>query len=322
VRSRDLEPEHGFWTVFHGILGTGIDKTMLKDPKTKMRVNAINYICEGGELPGLEFVPTKHGLDVRTVDPRVNPDQEFFGQGHQDQFIAEMAQWGMPLNKKFRVGNKDYTFADFVNHSKMRTSVTKEQELSWAIVIIAQFYGIDYAWTNAEGDMLRFADVVRYELGQPISEKAACGGTHRLFGLTWAYHLHLKAGGKKEGVWLEVANKIEEFKGRAKRMQRADGTFSIKHFEPQPEKLDREPDAELRISTSGHVVEWLSLAMTDEELRSPWMQHAVSGLSQLILNMQKSRIDGGALYHAAHGLHLYHERIYGKPADYLPLPPR
>src|SRR5262245_49312715 len=41
VRSRDLMAKHGFWTVFHGILGTGLEKTMLKDPKTNEKVNAI-----------------------------------------------------------------------------------------------------------------------------------------------------------------------------------------------------------------------------------------------------------------------------------------
>ncbi len=321
VRSRELMAKHGFWTVFHGILGTGLEKTTLKDPKSKERVNAIEYICNGGELPGLNFVPTKHGLDVETVDPRINPDKEFIAQGHQDQFIAEMAQWGMPLERKFKVGGRDYTFADFVNHSKMRSSVTKEQELSWAIIIIAQFYGTNHAWTNGDGEKLRCEDVVRYELNQPISDKAACGGTHRLFGLTWAYHLHLKNGGRKEGVWLDVEAKITDYKQRARKLQNPDGSFSIKHFEP-PGKLEREPDTELRIGTSGHVLEWLALAMTDEELRSPWMQNAVSGLSVLILDMRKERIDGGALYHAAHGLHLYHERVYGVPAPYLPLLPQ
>lgn len=322
VRERDLQADHGFWTVFHGILGTGLDKTMLRHPKTKKQVNAIEYICSGEEMPGLDFIPTRHGLDVRTVSPLANMELEFIAQGHQDQFIAEMAQWGMKLDQKFKVGGKDYTFADFVNHCKMRTSVTKDQELSWAIIIIAQFYGTDYSWTNGDGETVRFTDVVKYELNQPVSDKAACGGTHRLFGLTWAYHLHLKNGGKKESVWLDVERKIADFKQRAKKNQQADGNFSIKHFEPQPDKLDREPDTALRISTSGHVLEWLALAMTDEELRSPWMQSAVSGVSQLILNMQKARIDGGALYHAAHGLHIYHERVYGTPAKYLAVPPR
>jgi len=211
-----------------------------------------------------------------------------------------MAQWGMKAERKFRVGGKDYTFQDFINHSKMRASVKKSQELSWAIIIIAQFYGTDYAWVNGDGDSLRFQDIVRYELDQPIgNEKAACGGTHRLFGLTWAYHLHLKTGGKKEGVWLEVPKKIAEYKQLAKKLQKRDGTFSTKYFDP--EDPDPEPGegndnrkTELRISTTGHVLEWL--------------------------DMGREPMDGGALYHAAHGLHLYHERVFGTPAAYLPLP--
>src|SRR5262249_13408314 len=163
---------------------------------------AIDYICNGGEIPGLKFEPSQYGLDVQTVNPKNNPDLRFIAQGHQDQFIAEMTQWGMKPDRKFRVGGMDYTFQDFINHSWMPASAKKEQEVSWAIIIIAQFYATAYSWKNGDGDNLRFQDVVRYELDQPIgNEKAACGGTHRLFGLTWAYHVHLKRGGKKEGVW-------------------------------------------------------------------------------------------------------------------------
>ncbi len=324
VRSRDLMAKHGFWTVFHGILGTGLEKTMLKDPKTNEKVSAIDYICKGGELPGLKFEPSQFGLDVQTVNPKNSPDLQFIAQGHQDQFIAEMTQWGMKPDRKFRVGGMDYMFQDFINHSRMRTSVKKEQELSWAIIIIAQFYGTDYSWKNGDGDSLRFQDVVRYELDQPIgNEKAACGGTHRLFGLTWAYRLHLKGGGKKVGVWLDVEKKIADYKQIARKLQNRDGTFSTKYFDP--DEPDPVPNAaidktELRISTSGHVLEWLALAMTDDELRSPWMQNAVNGLVILILEMGPRSIDGGALYHAAHGLHLYHERVFRTPAAYLPLP--
>src|SRR5437762_2530913 len=35
VHARDLSTDHGFWTVFHGILGTGLEKTTLRNPKTK-----------------------------------------------------------------------------------------------------------------------------------------------------------------------------------------------------------------------------------------------------------------------------------------------
>jgi hypothetical protein len=312
VRGRDLLTTHGFWTVFHGILGTGLEKTMLKDAKTKERVNAIDYICKGGELRGLAFVPTKDGLDVE-----IRPDWQFIGQGHQDQFIAEMAQWGMPRDRKFRVVGKDYTFQDFINHSTARASTKKDQELSWAIIIVAQYHGTDHAWTNNAGEKLRFDDIVRYETDASITE-AACGGTHRLFGLTWAYHLHMKRGGKKDGVWRDVEKKIADLKKMAKQNQNPDGTFSTDYFKGQGKILD----TELRISTTGHILEWLALAMTDDELKAPWMQYAVNALTTEILNMGRQEIDGGALYHAAHGLHIYHERVFGTPAAYLPLPPK
>ena len=51
VRDRDLLTTHAFWTVFHGILGTGLDNTTLTDPATKKKVNAI-----------AEFVPNAYSL--------------------------------------------------------------------------------------------------------------------------------------------------------------------------------------------------------------------------------------------------------------------
>ncbi len=47
VRDRDLLTTNSFWTIFHGILGSGPEATLL-DPLTHRRVNAIDYICQGG----------------------------------------------------------------------------------------------------------------------------------------------------------------------------------------------------------------------------------------------------------------------------------
>src|SRR5438105_15179293 len=72
VLERRLLTTHGFWTVFHGILGTGLDKTMITDPKTKKTVRAIDHICDGKEIEGLAFLPVADGLDVATVEIRPN----------------------------------------------------------------------------------------------------------------------------------------------------------------------------------------------------------------------------------------------------------
>jgi hypothetical protein len=298
VRRRDLLTTHSFWTVFHGILGNGLSAELTRPDGS--RINAIEYICDGGTVRGMEFIPKKDGLDVRT-------GPMFVGQGHQDQFVAELTQLGLPRDKKFKVNGKECSFEDFINFSKMRARVTSNQELSWTVIVVGTYLGIDLKWTNEAGEKLRFEDLVRYELNQPI-DTAACGGTHRLFGLAWAYHLHLRKGGKKEGVWKDVADKLAYYHKVARQTRNPDGTFSTKYLAGREDGKD----PQLKISTSGHVFEFLAFSLPDSELRKPWMQEAASALAALILDNENSGIESGALYHATHGLHLYQDRLVGR----------
>jgi hypothetical protein len=313
VRQRDLLTTNGFWTIFHGILGLGPSVT-LRDPETGRRVNAVDYICDGGELRGLRFLPTKDGLDVQTGPVGI-------GQGHQDQFIAEMAEWGMPADRKFLVYGKEYTFLDFVHHAQMRARVAADQELSWALVILGEYLGTDISWTNANGEKLHYGDLVRYELDASV-EKAPCGGTHRLFGLTWAYYLHLRAGGSKDGVWEEIPVKTAKYRDLARQYQNPDGSFSTDFFRGPGNASDKQ----LRINTTGHILEWLALALTESELNEQWVQDGANALALMILDLQDAPIEGGSLYHAVHGLLLYYARVYdghalGANEPHIPLPP-
>jgi hypothetical protein len=313
VRERDLLTTNGFWTVFHGILGLGPATTLL-NPETGQKINALDFIRNGGEVRGLQFIPTKWGLDVKLGPQMV-------GQGHQDQFIAEMAQWGMPADRPFVVFGKDYTFMDFVRHAQMRARVTENQELSWAVIIVAQYLGTNAAWTNGYGEKLHLEDLVRYELDASV-EEAACGGTHRLFGLSWAGHLHLREGGKAKGVWKEVADKAAKYRDLAKKYQNSDGTFSTNFFRGPGSAVDKQ----LRINTTGHTLEWLALALSDAELKEQWVEDAAGALSLIILDLQDQPIDGGSLYHAVHGLLIYYARVQdpgvlGIPPSVIPLPP-
>ncbi|MCC6421812.1 MAG: hypothetical protein IT429_26645 [Gemmataceae bacterium] len=298
VRRREVLTTNGFWTVFHAILGLGPKTIDLVDPVTKKHVNALDHICSGGEVRGMHFVETKYGVDVAS-------GEMFVAQGHQDQFVAEMVQWGVPAERKFVLGKNTYTFQDFLNHSKMRASVTEKQELSWAVLIIGQHFGTDITWTNARGEVVRFEDVVRYEVNEGV-EQAACGGTHRLFGLAWAYHLHLQRGGKTVGVWKDVADQQARCTALAHKYRNADGSLSTSFFKEH----GNVPDMQLRMNTTGHMVEWLALTMTDEELREPWMEDAVNALTTMFFNIQNQQMEGGTMYHAAHGLLIYYARRY------------
>ena len=118
IRKRPLLKDLSFWTIFHGILGMGPDDAMVFDPETKQRIKAIDYIANGGEVRGLEFRPTPDGVEVETMPGSI------IGQGHLDQFVAEVAEWDIPKNKKFIVEGKECTFEDFIRQAKAHASVT------------------------------------------------------------------------------------------------------------------------------------------------------------------------------------------------------
>jgi hypothetical protein len=241
----------------------------------------------------MTFIPTKYGLEVQN-------GPMFVGQGHTDQFVAEMVQSGLSPDREFIVHGKEYTFMDFIRHTQSRVRVTTDQELSWAIVAIGQCLGTNVTWTNSFDEELHFEDLVRYELDQDI-EEAACGGTHRLFGLSWVYRLHLRDGGQEVGVWKEVADKTAKYQQLARELQNPDGSLSTSFFRGP----GNASDMKLRINTTGHMLEWLAFSLSDVQLQEPWVRHAANALAMMILDIQDSPIDGGVLYHAVHGLRLY-----------------
>lgn len=325
VAKRDIHTTHSSWTVFHGILGVG-DHLELVDPKTNKRVRALDVICDSPEkINGLQFLDEHPwGLDVQLGPPGI-------GQGHQDQYVAELAQQGMPLDRQVLlpryekdklIGRDKHTFKDLVRYVKNRASTKQGQELSWTIMVLSHYEGTNFEWTNRYKEKWHFTDLIRAELDASV-EQAACGGTHRLFGLTWALHVHVKKGGKVEGIWKEVADKIKKHEQLAKTNQNPDGTFSTEYI-CKPNDPNNPADNVRRINTTGHVLEWLALSLTKKELREPWVEDAANGLSLLILGCQGVDLESGSLYHAAHGLQMYYARIWGNPAgsaEKVELPP-
>ena len=119
------------------------------------------------------------------------------------------------------------------------------------------------------------------------------------------------------GVWNEVATKLEQYKLIAKKTRNPDASFSIDYFK----RPANGTSFQKRMGTTGHVLEWLSLYLPDDEINASWMQESANALAVMMLESQNRDIEGGALYHAAHGLHLYHARVFGDAQSKGPLPP-
>jgi hypothetical protein len=69
------------------------------------------------------------------------------------------------------------------------------------------------------------------------------------------------------------------------------------------------------------MFECLALVLSDEELREPWMTRACWFLLQQLKATADVPLECGGLYHAAHGLKLYRERIFGAAAQSPGNPP-
>src|SRR5581483_7624286 len=117
------------------------------------------------------------------------------------------------------------------------------------------------------------------------------------------------------GVWLDAAHHLEKYKDVARKTQNSDGSFSTEYFKSPANAKD----AGNRIASTGHIFEWLALYLTDSELEARWVRDAASALAVMILDNQEAALEFGSLYHAAHGLAMYHARLWGVPESHGPL---
>ena len=138
---------------------------------------------------------------------------------------------------------------------------------------------------------------------------SACGGAHRLYGLVLALKKHMAATGTPPehltGGWAAAADTIDAAIEQARQFQQADGSFSI-HFFDRP---GTSADVFAKLGATGHIFEVLVAALDDERLTEPWVTRAAERLVTLLEQTDDVDLECGGLYHAAHGLLLYRQRI-------------
>ena len=134
--------------------------------------------------------------------------------------------------------------------------------------------------------------------------------------LGWSGLLPNPLSGQPAGVWQEVVAKLDHYKRVARQTRNPDGSLSTSYLSGSANS----PDVQARIGSWGHVIEWLSLALSDEELAEPWMQEAVNHLVLAILGSRTDPIDNGAFYHAIHGLAIYRARVFHETTPGLDFP--
>lgn len=319
--------DHAAWQILHGALAFRRDFLVEHDGAP---VSAVDHLLDGGYLNGWTV---RRGYDLSAFprsaaapsadDSEASTDQPRYGlkailesgsrtgQGHADQWFAVLAQCGLQPTQRIWAGGHRYTMEDFLRQVQLDVHQNVLQEYSWTLIGLTTYLPTDAEWTDAEGKPWSIADLVQMEAEHTVGD-GACGGTHRLIGLTMALNRHLDQGGKLQGAWKLADQRIRTAIQNARRFQNDDGSFSTNYLV----RSGRSPDLAQNLGTTGHVLEFLTLALTVEQLQEPWVQRAVLNLCDLFRKTKNVPLECGALYHAAHGLVLYRERVYGH-RDYL-----
>ena len=288
------------WQIVHGALVFGRD-FQVYDNNGEL-VSALDYLLGGGELKGWTMRPGDHGV-LAVIEAGTKT-----GQGHPDQWLGYLSQCGLQPDEPLKVGGRDYHISDLITQAQW--DIYEGMEATWTLMAFCTYLPLDAKWKAKDGSTWTIERIVAMEAKQDLG-LSACGGSHRLYGLSVALNRHLKEGGKLTGAWKEADKVIQDSISKAREYQQPDGGFSTNFFS----RAASSPDLALRINTTGHTLEFLTLALGDEEISKPWVKRAVNYLVDVLDRTKKADLECGSLYHAVHGLALYRLRQFGPPSE-------
>jgi hypothetical protein len=293
------------WQIMHGALAYKRAFPVLVDGQ---EVSAVDYVLQGGKMSGWNLARGDL-LDDKTgrygVRALYEPGTKT-GQGHYDQWMGYLSDAGLKLDEPIVVEGKQHTIEDFIVQIERDVPRVANREYTWTLMALTAFRPTSYEWTASDGQKWSIEKLLGIEL-EYETDNGPCGGTHRMYALALARNRHLAGGGKLEGIWQEVQDKIDFEIERAKAAQNADGSLSPHYFQ-RPGMVS---DITEWMASSGHVFEFLAEALDKEELQEEWMKRAAAQLCSQFKATKPIDVECAKLFHATHGLVLYREKVFG-----------
>lgn len=282
----------GPWALMHTILPYGVDTEIIAG---KQKVNAIGWLCHNGiSAKQRMFQPTQTGFRTN-VGPGV--------QGHEGQFLAILAQSHVHRDYPIQIGNKKYTVNDLIKYEM--ATCREKTELTFKLIGFAHYLEPNQTWKDNRGRPWSIEKLVAEELAQPINGEA-CGGTHRLMGLTCAVVSRQEAGLPMTGHFERAEKFLNSFIEYTLTLQNPDGSFSTEWFERRGD----EQNVDRKVQTTGHIAEWLIYTLPDDHLRSAEVERAVDFLLNTIGKNPSKDWAIGPRGHSLRALDLYQKRVF------------
>lgn len=290
--------QHSPWEVMHGFIAFGIPTQLRVGGPAGTPVNSIGWMNSGGRCRGQVMLVATDGHPTALLGIGV--------QGHSAQYLAILAQCRVSRHSPVTLQSQSFTVADLVEEEKLACKAGTE--LTFALISLAHYLPTDAEWTSRDDEKWSLTRLMEEEIEQPI-RGAACGGTHRLFGLAYGCQRRLRATGRLDGVYLRADKYVRDYQALALgKLQNRDGSFSTEWFKYP---ADREDDIDRKVQTTGHILEWLVASLDQQELYSPRVLAAVEFLNAALAREPGRDWKIGPLGHALHALNIYQERVWG-----------
>ncbi len=286
------------WEVMHAFVAFNSKTQIRRYGPTGVPVNAIGWVLWGQPCNGQTLLTLQNGRPHAEIGVGV--------QGHPGQLLAILAQSKVSLETPLKIQGREFKLRDLLNE-EMR-DCRPNTELTFRLMSFSHYLDLNETWQASDGQTWNIPRLISEELKAPI-RGAACGGTHRLFGLTYAYQQRIKRGEPLDGEYLKAKQYIENYQRYAWSIMNPDGSFSTQWFW----RGENRPDIDRKIQTTGHAMEWLILAQSDEELVSPRMVKSIDFVATHLLANPRHEWKLGPMGHALHSLSMYNERIFNKP---------
>lgn len=288
--------EHTPWQIMHGLLGLRQDFLISHNGQA---INGLDWIYTGPTYMNESwFQKSPHG-------GRAHPfSKPYWFEGHINQFLAILSMCNIPLDQQFATPQGPITMRDMLKNAQM--TVNAKEEVTWTLWALSTYLPSDATWVNAAGEQWSIEKLVQIETGKKVGGPTSpCGGTHGLFALARARNVYLRTGKPLRGVWLEADQKIKRYIETARLLRNNDGSLSSAFFKQKEYKQDFDK----RMASEGHVLEFLMMAVSQEQLKEPWVRKAIEKTANDLMNNRKAYVSCSPLYHATNALSIYLERV-------------
>jgi hypothetical protein len=294
LNSGDRSP----WEVMHAMLGFEVHSRVLQGGPNGKPITAVGWLCFNQPCRDRTLMYLNEDGDLRV---KVGPAL----QGHHGQLLALLAQARVRSDYPIRVDGKEFTVADLIEVEK--ATCYPKTELTFKLIGLQRYLDLEDTWVNDQGMSWDFPTLLREEMQQPVLT-AACGGTHRLSGLALTVKKRQASGLPVDGAYAEAARFVANYQNYAYRLQNKDGSFSTSWFKGPGD----EADIDRRLKTTGHILEWLLYASSEEQLTNYRNVRAVNYLANIMYSNRTRNWEAGPLGHAVHALVLYDRLVFAK----------